>query len=424
MKITLAFPGTPPFAQQAARALYEAGMLNRFVTTYHYMADAQTSRIATVVGRFTGIDLSRELKRREVLEVPPEVITAYPFWEMLRVGLAKSKVGPVWVDRVWDRGSHRFDHIVATRELDGADAIYSYEYTCLESFQAAKRLNISTIIDLPSPDSAFVEQLLADEEIKFPKLKRAQSDYFDRKLPERLQRRRNELNLADIVIANSAFTARSYIAAGVPREKILVVNYGAPLVVTNTSSSGGNGPLRVFWAGTFSIRKGAHYLLEAWRSMKLDGRAELLVFGAVTLPDDAIADLPKSVTIKPTIPRSELYASYSRADVLMFPTLADGFGMVVTEAFANGLPVITTDRAGAADLVRHGENGLIIKAASSVAIAESIEWCLKNRVMLEKMRDAARATAAGWQWSDYRRALSEGLRDKLAVVDRSRAAQP
>jgi glycosyltransferase involved in cell wall biosynthesis len=420
MKITLAFPGTPPFAQQAARALYEAKMLKRFVTAYHYIPHSPASRIASVVGRIVGIDVLRELKRREVLEVPPEIITAYPFWEVLRVGLAKSKIAPIWVDRVWDLGSRRFDHVVATSELDGADAIYAYEYTCLESFEVAKRRNLMRVIDLPSPDSGFVEGLLADEVGKFPNLKRARSEYFERKLPERLKRRRDELELADIVVANSAFTAQSYEAAGVAREKILTVHYGAPEVVSNITSRGSDGPLKVLWAGTFSIRKGAHYLLEAWRSLKIDGRAELRVFGAVTLPDDLIADLPRSITIKPTIPRSELYANYSRADVLVFPTLADGFGMVVTEAFANGLPVITTNRAGAADLVRHGENGLIIEPASSVAIAESIEWCLKNRTALGKMRDAARATAESWQWSDYRHALSEGLRDKLASVHRTR----
>jgi glycosyltransferase involved in cell wall biosynthesis len=417
MKITLAFPGTPPFAQQAARALYEAGLLKRFVTAYHYMPEARTSKIGATIGRIAGIDVVRELKRREILEVPLEVVKAYPFWEILRVGLARSKIGPVWVDQAWDIGSRRFDRIVAKSELDGADAIYGYEYTSLESFEVAKRRDLTTIIDLPSPDSGFVEGLLADEVTKYPDLKRAHSDYFDRKLPARLKRRRDELKLADIVIANSAFTAQSYTAAGVPPEKIIVVHYGAP-EVSDATWDGGGGPLKVLWAGTFSIRKGAHYLLEAWRSLKLDRHAELAVFGAVTLPERLMVDLPKSITINPTIPRSELYANYKRADVLAFPTLADGFGMVVTEAFANGLPVITTTRAGAADLVRHRENGLIIEAASATAIAESFEWCLQNRVTLSKMRGAARATAASWQWSDYRLALSEGLRNKLQAANR------
>jgi glycosyltransferase involved in cell wall biosynthesis len=194
------------------------------------------------------------------------------------------------------------------------------------------------------------------------------------------------------------------------------VHYGAPAVSPSNLSYESSGRLKVLWAGTFSVRKGAHHLLEAWRSLRLDGKAELIVFGAIALPQHVVADLPKSITIKPTIPRSELYAFYSRADVLAFPTLADGFGMVVTEAFAHGLPVITTCRAGAAELVRHTENGLVIEPASPVAIAEALEWCLANRAALARMRDAARATAASWQWSDYRHALSKGLWKKLTAV--------
>jgi glycosyltransferase involved in cell wall biosynthesis len=418
MKITLAFPDTAPFAQQAARALYEAGMLKQFVTAYHYMPRTWTSRIAAKLGDFTGVDLVRELRRRELQDIPYELVKAYPLWEALRVGAVKTGLGPVWVDRIWDIGSHRFDKIVARRELVGLDAIYSYEYVCLETFRAAKLRGITTIIDLPSPDSGFVEGLLADEVAKFPSLKRTHSDYFDRKLPERLRRRRDELNLADILVANSVFTANSYVAAGVGREKIITVPYGAPEVTASKPSRGSNGPLKILWAGTFSIRKGAHYLLEAWRSLKLDGRAELLVFGAVTLPDSLMANLPASIIIRPTIPRSELYANYRNADVLVFPTLADGFGMVVTEAFANGLPVITTNRAGAADFVRHGENGLIIEAASAAAIAESLLWCLSSRDALVEMRYEARASAASWQWSNYRKVLSEELRDRFTAMAR------
>jgi glycosyltransferase involved in cell wall biosynthesis len=416
MKVTLAFPGTAPFAQQAARALYESKMLRRFVTTYHYMPNSWLSRIAAAIGEIGGIDLVRDLKRREITEIPCEIVTSFPLWEMLRVGLDKLKIGPVWVDRVWDCGSHRFDKIVAERELEGANAIYSYEYTCLESFKAAKRRDIVTIIDLPSPDSVFVEKLLADEVVKFPNVKHAHSDYFHQKLGPRLKRRRDELALADVVIVNSEFSAQSYVAAGVSLAKMLIIPLGAPEIATKPTLHENKGPLKVLWAGTFSVRKGAHYLLRAWRSLNLDGRAELMVFGAVTLPDSLMADLPKSITIKSTIPASELYPNYAKADVLAFPTLADGFGMVVTEAFAHGLPVITTSRAGAADLVRHGKNGLIVEAASTLAIAEAIEWCLSNRAALANMRDEARASAASWQWSDYRRALSKGLYEKFEAM--------
>jgi glycosyltransferase involved in cell wall biosynthesis len=104
-----------------------------------------------------------------------------------------------------------------------------------------------------------------------------------------------------------------------------------------------------------------------------------------------------------------LFAALDRADVLVFPTLSDGFGMVVTEAFSRGLPVITTNQAGASDLLDHGRNGLIIEAGDSAAIAGALKWCLDNRAALAAMREPALETAKGWQWSDYRRALIEAV---------------
>jgi glycosyltransferase involved in cell wall biosynthesis len=88
--------------------------------------------------------------------------------------------------------------------------------------------------------------------------------------------------------------------------------------------------------------------------------------------------------------------------------------MVVTEAFARGLPVITTDQAGASDLVRHGENGLIVPAGDPVALRDALHWCLDNRLRVYEMRFAALETAKRWQWTDYRRKfieeVSAGLR--------------
>ena len=83
--------------------------------------------------------------------------------------------------------------------------------------------------------------------------------------------------------------------------------------------------------------------------------------------------------------------------------------MVATEAWSRGLPVITTDHAGASDLLKTGENGLLIKARDGDAISSVIEWCLSHRTELRAMREASRATAARWQWSDYRRALAAAL---------------
>ena len=85
--------------------------------------------------------------------------------------------------------------------------------------------------------------------------------------------------------------------------------------------------------------------------------------------------------------------------------------MVVTEAWSQGLPVITTDRAGVAERLKTNQTGKIIEAASTTAIAEAVEWCHQQREALMAMRLPSRNAAAEWTWSHYRSALRAALKD-------------
>ena len=70
--------------------------------------------------------------------------------------------------------------------------------------------------------------------------------------------------------------------------------------------------------------------------------------------------------------------------------------------------------AGASDLIRHGENGLVVPAGDVSAIRDALQWCLENRHALFQMRESALTTAKNWQWQDYRvvfiETVTEGLR--------------
>ncbi len=217
------------------------------------------------------------------------------------------------------------------------------------------------------------------------------------------------MNAADLVVTNSSVTRQSHIDGGSDPDKTIAVPYGAPPALQDLPEHTMEGPLKAVWASTFSIRKGAHYLVEAWRDLNAGSDAEIEIFGAVTVPERIWSPAPAGMHFRGSVPRTTLFDAFDRADVLVFPTLSDGFGMVVTEAFARGLPVITTDQAGASDLVRHGENGLIIKAGQPDEIQGALSWCLSNREKLSEMRAAALKKAQNWQWSDYRAALYAGV---------------
>jgi glycosyltransferase involved in cell wall biosynthesis len=101
-----------------------------------------------------------------------------------------------------------------------------------------------------------------------------------------------------------------------------------------------------------------------------------------------------------------MYASH---DALVLPTLSDGFGLVVTEALAHGLPVITTDQCGAGELIEHGVNGLRVRAADTEDLMAALAFCAHNRDALHAMRAAALRGAAQRTWTQYRAALRAAL---------------
>jgi glycosyltransferase involved in cell wall biosynthesis len=417
MKLVLAHPGVGAFVQQTARALLEADLLANYWTTFADRPEARWRRALVQTASAAGMNIERDLRRRAVTEVPETLLRLVPWWEVITSLLRKIRADSRLVDAVWERGILGFDRGVARHGLSGVSGIYGYEYSALASFQEANKRGLARIYEVPSPEHDFVEGLIQCEIEQFPELDDGNRRYFLLRQNRRTERRRQEWALADVVIVNSKFTRDSYAAAGLDVSKVRIIPLGAPGVCKTgiESDSAVGGPLRVLWAGTFSIRKGAHHLLSAWGKLAPGQKAVLQIFGANNLPRRLTADLAKSIEFSPTIPRVALFERYRAADVLVFPTLCDGFGMVVTEAFSQGLPVITTTRAGAADLVRHGDNGLIVPPGDSDALARALEWCLVNRAKLKAMRSAALRSAAQWQWSDFRRALvcnlNEGLRE-------------
>lgn len=415
MRTVFAYPGSMADGQNAALALAEAGTLQAYVTTFAYRTDGALAALLRHLPAKAAKRLTQALGRRTVVEVPPHLVRCHPAWEIFRTVVAQAGASPVLVDCVWDRMSHTFDALVARRYVPHAQAVHAFEYTALASFERAKAEGVARILYLPSLDSLQFETIQRREKCHWPELVGKHDIYFDRKFPRRYERRCREVALAEVIIANSSLTARSHVSVGADPAKVFAVPLAAPPPIGGVvdDAKARERPLTVMWAGTFSLRKGAHYLIDAWRRLGAGSKARLEVYGQAHVPPTLSAVMPDTVTFHGSVPRPILFEAYQSADVLVFPTLSDGFGLVVTEAMAHGLPVITTDQAGAADLVSP-DNGLIVPAADPRALADALQWCLDNRERLQAMRFHALATAGRRQWSDYRRdlvsALETGLR--------------
>lgn len=415
MKTLVAFPSTAIFGQEAARAFDEGRALEAFLTTFAHRPDGVAARALGALPGALPAKLLRELERRAITSVPGAKIETRPSLEILRTLVAKAGAGRIRVDQIWDYMSKNFTQAAGRRlARGGVGAVYAYEYSALEAFEAARARDVACILDFPSLNSREFEELSRAQRAAYPELAQPEDAYFDALFETRQARRDAEMGLADVIITNSSVTRASHIAGGADPDRTFAVPYGAPPPLAEVSPGGDpKGPLRVVWAGSFSIRKAAHLLTQAWREGVPQGAAEIDIYGAVPLSSALYQPVPPGMRFHGSVVRPQLFAAFETADVLMFPTLSDGFGMVVTEAFARGLPVITTDQAGASDLVRHGENGLIIPPGDPAAIAAALNWCLDNRAALAQMRIAALDTARNWQWSDYRAGLRAAVTEGL-----------
>jgi glycosyltransferase involved in cell wall biosynthesis len=393
-------------AQNNARALMEAGVLDAFVTTFAYRSDGWIGAALKRLPPSTAERLSRQLGRRSIDQVDSGLVHTYPIWELARTAAMKLTRGPIAADLMWDQLSFSFDRLVARRYVPRTEAIQAYEYTALSTFQRAKKEGVARILCLPSLDSLHFEELQRREKVEWPELAGRYDAYFDAKFERRYARRRNEIALADVIVTNSSLTAQSHIVAGADPKKVLSVPLAAPRPIgaVELRSDQMRRPLKVIWAGKFGLGKGAHYFVQALELLNAGPAVQVEVYGPVMVPNKILAAAGDVLTFYGSVERSRLFKAYESADVLVFPTLSDGFGMVVAEAMAHGLPVITTDQAGAADLVTPA-NGIVIPAANSKALADALQWCLDSRQELAAMRYSALDTAHGRQWSDYRREL-------------------
>jgi glycosyltransferase involved in cell wall biosynthesis len=102
-----------------------------------------------------------------------------------------------------------------------------------------------------------------------------------------------------------------------------------------------------------------------------------------------------------SLPHYKILELMREHDVLVFPSLFEGFGMVITEAMAQGTPVITTDRTAGPDIINDGQNGWLINAGSAGALQAALEKLLIRPHLIAAVGQAALATAAKRPWSVY-----------------------
>lgn len=352
--------------------------------------------------------MAAQLRRRSFLDVPRGLQHGHPWREMLRLAgagrlfpvLQRHESGILSVDAVY----RSFDRHVAARLplLEGLDAVYAYEDAALNTFRAANRLGLRRFYDLPIGYWRSAQRMFAEERELQPAWACTLKGLRDS--PAKLARKDEELALADAVIVPSQFvrnTLQDYQACAAP---IHVVPFGSPPALPTVPSNPTSGPLRVLYVGSLGQRKGLAYLLEAIDA--LGPKVCLTLIGRPTSPDcePLNAALERHPWI-PTLPNTQILEQMRRHDVLVLPSLFEGFALVISEALSQGLPVIATPNTGATECIRDGLEGFLVPIRSSEAIIDRLQWLVDHREHLPTLRQACLNRARELSWAGYEAGL-------------------
>ena len=158
--------------------------------------------------------------------------------------------------------------------------------------------------------------------------------------------------------------------------------------------------LVLMFAGGDWERKGVLHIMEA---LSLVQRPDVKLFICGSGDEKFYGQLAELKRVRDRIifvpHSSNLWEYYAASDIFVLPTIYEPFGLVIVEAMASGLPVITSRVAGAADIIIDGVNGLLLRAPSDVnGLAAKIELLLSNAGLRKTMGERARETAEKFSW--------------------------
>ena len=383
-----------------ARALERERRLAALVTDYW-------ARMPLKLGR--GDILRRSFERWDP-ELDDAVVVDFP-WKALAFEIGSRVRRTQGWERILERNAWFQQRASAylrasnrTRESGSLRSVFSYSYAAAEIFRLAREQGLETVLGQIDGGPAEEDIVAAAHERHAQyggRWQRAPREYW--------QRWRDEIDRSDHVVVNSAWSRQCLARAGVADDKIRVIPLAYEPAVNEPARQprayprefSGSRPLRVLFLGQITIRKGIAELLEA---VDLLGNApfELILAGPIGIRvPEHFRDHPRIRWLGP-VPRGRTRELYLGADVFILPTLSDGFAITQLEARARGLPLIVSRHCG--EVVRPGQDGLLLEVVSATAIAAAIQSLLEDADLLAAL--AAFDGDAPWTVSDFGAALT------------------
>jgi hypothetical protein len=399
---------------QIARALYRLKMLERFYTSSYLTASG-------LQNYFTRTD-NRYWTRRFIEGLPGCKVDANWRFEVPEIVLRWLQGKSPAVQKAVYRRDERFDAYVA-RQLSrtksaeaSSDVFWGFQGSCRDSLIAARHAGMQTWCELATAHVVAARRILGEEAELHPEWAFSIDNLvFPASYEQRLM---EEPLLADKVVVASQFTRETILEIGVEASNIIYLPLGCDIqhvpYEEKKEDNFSDRPLKLLYAGTVTQRKGIKYLLQAMKQLNPGTDVELHIIGGVQGGADEMNRYAEWFTYHAPVSQRELFNLYGDYDALVLPTIFEGFGLVIVEAMAAGLPVITTPHSIGPELIEDDVNGYIIPIRDVDALKNAIVQLRKKSTNdYLQMRREARTAALNYSWEAYELRLNRVIEQSL-----------
>ena len=293
------------------------------------------------------------------------------------------------------------DWIVSRRieELVGQiDIIHTWPLGAIQTLKTATRIGIPTVLERPNAHTGFAMEVVKKEcerlGVSLP------PDHEHAYNAEKLRKEEEEYRLAYRLPCPCEFVVKTFLDKGFGMEKLVRHFYGFDEKVYHPGSEPREAKrgLTMLFVGVCAVRKGVHYALEAWLQSPASQEGTFLIAGEF-LPEyqRKLAPLLAHPSVRVLGHRNDVAELMRKSDILVLPSIEEGFGLVITEAMGSGCVPLASEAC--TELCSHMETGLMHRVGDVAALTQHITMLHEDRALLERLRTASLKAVPEITWT-------------------------
>jgi glycosyltransferase involved in cell wall biosynthesis len=293
------------------------------------------------------------------------------------------------------------------------DVIHTWPLGALRTLKTAARLGIPTVLERCNAHTRFAYEVVQKECDRLGvALPRDHEHFYNRAI---LRREEEEYEAADFLLCPCDFVVKTFRDQGFAPGKLLRHIYGFDPTVYYPSERPRkrDGGLNILFVGVCAVRKGVHYALDAWLRSTAHRNGTFQIAGEF-LPAYAnkLAAQLAHPSVKVLGHRNDIAELMRASDILVLPSIEEGFGLVVVEAMASGcVPLISE---ACTDVCKHLESGMVHRVGDVEALTQHLTMLNEDRGLLEKLREGSLRAATQATWSAAGVELLQAYREAIA----------